>query len=215
MSHQEPSASWHELPCRLWNGPRMNRGYGHRAAGRLSSRMVHRQVIEQAGEDQFGTPWDRKLMVSHLCENLSCFRYEHLKLITRRENSLKEVRAGWEITIPGEVWTVNGERKLNRYRRAELVRALRERACIEARVAGLPRLDRCDVSVRPIQRADRGGPLADVAGHAPAVKAVIDGLVDAGLLPDDGPDHLLSVRFYPPVKAGKVGGIQVIVHAAE
>lgn len=33
----------------------------------------------------------------------------------------------------------------------------------------------------------------------PAAKAAIDGIVDAGVLPDDTPAHVLSLTFRPPV----------------
>lgn len=43
---------------------------------------------------------------------------------------------------------------------------------------------------------------SDTANCQPAVKAAIDGLTDAGLWPDDGPDFVAAVTFLPPVKTG-------------
>jgi hypothetical protein len=37
------------------------------------------------------------------------------------------------------------------------------------------------------------------------VKAAIDGIVDAGVLDDDNPDHLLYVTFYPVEVIGRDG----------
>ncbi len=45
----------------------------------------------------------------------------------------------------------------------------------------------------------------DVGACYPAVKAAIDGIVDAGVLDDDNPDHLLYVTFYPVEVIGRDG----------
>ena len=46
-------------------------------------------------------------------------------------------------------------------------------------------------------------PVADTGACFPAVKAAIDGLVDAGILPDDTPDHVLSILFRAPRRVTK------------
>lgn len=81
-------------PCREWQGP-LSRpgGYPQRRVGGKLQR-IHRWVIETAGEDQFGTPWDRTLDVMHLCDNPPCFRFDHLKLGTRKENQQDMVAKG-------------------------------------------------------------------------------------------------------------------------
>lgn len=45
--------------------------------------------------------------------------------------------------------------------------------------------------------------LRDVCSCAPAAKAVIDGLVDFGILPDDSPEYVSSTTYLQPVKAGR------------
>lgn len=42
-------------------------------------------------------------------------------------------------------------------------------------------------------------PLADTGNHYPAVKAVIDGLTDAGVIYDDGPDWISQITLKAPV----------------
>ena len=42
--------------------------------------------------------------------------------------------------------------------------------------------------------------MQDVAACVPAVKAAIDGLVDAGVLIDDAPQHLKAIVFAQPQK---------------
>lgn len=46
-------------------------------------------------------------------------------------------------------------------------------------------------------------PIADTGACFPAVKAAIDGLVDAGVLPGDTGLHLSSITFLAPVRVGK------------
>jgi hypothetical protein len=55
----------------------------------------------------------------------------------------------------------------------------------------------CEVIVTPYL-ADRRGQ-QDCAACAPCAKAAIDGLVDAGLWPDDTAEWITRVTFLPPV----------------
>jgi hypothetical protein len=51
------------------------------------------------------------------------------------------------------------------------------------------------VTVEPHQK---GGRLQDVGACNPSVKAAIDGIVDAGVLPDDSSQYMKSLIFLPP-----------------
>jgi hypothetical protein len=51
------------------------------------------------------------------------------------------------------------------------------------------------VTAEPHQK---GGRLQDVGACNPAVKAAIDGLVDAGILPDDSSEYVRSLIFLQP-----------------
>ena len=53
------------------------------------------------------------------------------------------------------------------------------------------------VTVEPHQK---NGRLQDVGACNPSVKAAIDGLVDASVLPDDSPEFVRSLVFLPPRK---------------
>lgn len=44
------------------------------------------------------------------------------------------------------------------------------------------------------------GPMQDTGACFPTVKAAIDGLVDAGILPNDGPEQIASLTFLAPRK---------------
>lgn len=72
-------------PCREFAGGRTGRGYG--AVYRDGKQVrVHRLIVEQAGEDQYGTTWSPELDVLHECDNPPCFRYDHLFLGTHDDN---------------------------------------------------------------------------------------------------------------------------------
>lgn len=72
--------------CREFMGARTKAGYGERRVdGKVT--YVHRWVVEQIGEDQFGTPWDPELKVRHTCDNPACFLYDHLVLGTQGDNA--------------------------------------------------------------------------------------------------------------------------------
>ena len=50
----------------------------------------------------------------------------------------------------------------------------------------------------PPSLTKKGGRLQDVGACNPAVKAAIDGIVDAGVLPDDSSRYMKSLIFLPP-----------------
>jgi hypothetical protein len=58
-------------------------------------------------------------------------------------------------------------------------------------------LDRVRIHATPVH-ANRRNP-SDVGACLPSVKAVIDGLVDAAVLPGDGPEHVVALTFHPVV----------------
>ena len=92
-------------------------------------------------------------------------------------------------------WTTNAERAGNRWERAELVKTWRSAFALLAKSEGLPAMSWISVTAEPHQK---GGRLQDVGACNPAVKAAIDGLVDAGILPDDSSQYMRSLIFLPP-----------------
>jgi hypothetical protein len=77
-----------------------------------------------------------------------------------------------------------------------------------AREQQIPRLAAARVRAWPLVKNRRG--LQDVGGCLPAVKAAIDGLVDAGVLRDDSPTYLRELVFTPAV-VGDVDGLMLVV----
>ena len=68
-------------------------------------------------------------------------------------------------------------------------------AKVAAESVSVPMLDKVKVQACPWLKGKRS---QDVGACMRAVKAAIDGLVDAGVLPDDTPAHVLSLEFLPP-----------------
>lgn len=108
--------------------------------------------------------------------------------------------------------TVNRVTTLHRQQWATHTRATRELWWGIAKQARTPRLQRARITATPLH-ADGRSP-QDVAACVPETKAAIDGLVDAGVLPDDSPAHLLSLTFLPPDVCG-VDGLRIAIEAVE
>lgn len=95
-------------------------------------------------------------------------------------------------------WSLNVERQGNRWKRAELVKDWRYAfACLATNV---PRLTHISVTVLPELKNRSGEP--DTGACIGAAKAAIDGLVDAGVIPEDGPKYVRRLTFLAPVVTG-------------
>lgn len=101
----------------------------------------------------------------------------------------------WQLIDKEKPWTANAERSFHYHKRAGLVRDCRERFHWLAVSAQIPPLQTIRVEAIPLSKSKRTR--QDVAAVFPAVKAAIDGIVDAGVLPDDSAKHLVSLTFYP------------------
>jgi hypothetical protein len=107
----------------------------------------------------------------------------------------------YTLEVWGEMWTLNKERTLHHFARAKKVKEWREAACVAAKARRIPKMKAIEVKFTPHREDKRG--LADVGGHFPVVKAMIDGLVDAGILTGDGPDTVRRLIFEAPVISGE------------
>lgn len=105
-------------------------------------------------------------------------------------------------------WTTNAERTWHHHKRARMVKDTRERWLILARQAGVPKLKKIRVDVIPLAKDKRWRP--DVGACYPAVKAAIDGIVDAGVIKDDNPEYLSSITFHAVQVCGR-DGLRLIV----
>lgn len=99
----------------------------------------------------------------------------------------------------------------NRWRRAELTKEWRTKFAELATAAGIPALNTIHVTAIPHLKNRRAMP--DTAACLLAVKAAIDGLVDAGVLVDDGPEVVRTLLFVAPTVSG-VDALELEVRAA-
>jgi hypothetical protein len=100
----------------------------------------------------------------------------------------------WILTYSQKPLTTNAERKGNRWERADHVRHWRETFGWLARKHKVPRMRWISVIAQPSQKRGR---LQDTAACNPSVKAAIDGLVDAGVVPDDSGEYVRDITFLP------------------
>lgn len=103
----------------------------------------------------------------------------------------------------GRPHTINAARRASPHKWATLIRETRLYWWHLATHARIPRLAAVRVVALPLHRDHRSP--QDTAACAPAVKAAVDGLVDAGVMRDDGPNHLRAVVFLPPAVLGLDG----------
>jgi len=101
----------------------------------------------------------------------------------------------WILTYPKKPLTTNAERSGNRWGRAEHTKEWRQAFALLARQNKVPPMLWIRVIAQPSQKRGR---LQDTAACNPSVKAAIDGLVDAGVIPDDSGAYVRQVSFLPP-----------------
>jgi hypothetical protein len=114
----------------------------------------------------------------------------------------------WQLLDSERPWTANAERRWHHYKRAQVVRDARARWAWHALAARIPRLEQITVDAQPLAKDRRWRP--DVAACYPAVKAAIDGLVDARVIEDDDDRHVVALRFLPVV-IGEGDGLRITV----
>lgn len=115
----------------------------------------------------------------------------------------------WTLRHDGErPTTMNDYRKMHHHVWRRIDSSTRSTFAWLAKKERIPALERITVVVQPLHANARSP--QDVAACAPAAKAAIDGLVDAGVIPDDGPNFVVSVLFLQPHVAG-VDGMQLTI----
>ena len=94
--------------------------------------------------------------------------------------------------------------RVHHYRRAEITRALRGHALQAAHYARTKKLNRAHVTVT-VAWPDRRR--RDVLNLAPTVKALIDGMTDAGCWDDDDDTHLVGPDFRVSPELSGIKGV--------
>lgn len=101
----------------------------------------------------------------------------------------------WLLRLDERPLTINRERAAHWREHRRHTAHWREAFAWLARAQRIPHLDRIAVEATPIKPNRRNMP--DVGACMPAVKAAIDGLVDAGVIDDDTDRHVVAVTFLP------------------
>lgn len=104
-------------------------------------------------------------------------------------------------------WTLNAERSGGKRGHGhwtttrELTASWREAFFFLAKAQKAPSWTQAHVIVDATMRH----PISDTGNIYPAVKAALDGLIDAGVLPDDTAKHVLSITMNAPTRCEKDG----------
>lgn len=114
----------------------------------------------------------------------------------------------WELNYKGRPWSINEERKLHYMERARRVKEWRETFYWLAKEAKIPPCTAITIEAFPIQQR---GKLGDVLNNYPAAKAAIDGIVDAGVVPDDSPEYVRAITLHAPTRGENA--LRVVIHA--
>lgn len=109
----------------------------------------------------------------------------------------------FSVTHHDKPWTLNDIRHQSSWRvEQRRIKAWRQAFRILAHDRDFKQFARVTVTVEHHTRTRR---LADTCAIVAAYKAGLDGLVDAGVLPDDSPEHVTAVTFLPPARTGQDG----------
>lgn len=103
----------------------------------------------------------------------------------------------WTLVYEKKPLNTNAERRGNRFARADHVKEWRGAFYWLTKKAKVPRMRWITITVEPSQARGR---LADTAACNPSVKAAIDGIVDAGIIPDDTGDYVRMITFLPVLR---------------
>lgn len=100
----------------------------------------------------------------------------------------------WDLTYETRGWSLNEERKHKaHWWRAAKVSEWRGEFKRLTEEAGIPPCTKIAVEVYTTFKTRR---LQDPGNNMPAVKAAVDGIIDAGVIPDDVPEHVLYIRYH-------------------
>lgn len=116
----------------------------------------------------------------------------------------------YRIEIPARTVLITSNQRLNRYVQAERVKALRNTGFAMARAAKVPPMERAHIFY--VLHPDTKSRRRDPGNWSPSAKALVDGIVSAGVLPDDNHEHLLG----PDPRIGApVPGSQLVLYITD
>lgn len=109
----------------------------------------------------------------------------------------------YEFTVYCPLLLANAQRRMHYHVWGKITAEARQKSAERATEYAIPHVARACIAIYPGQGPTKNGRkprLADAGNHYPIAKAVIDGLIDAGVLEDDGPEQVLSVTMHAPVR---------------
>jgi crossover junction endodeoxyribonuclease RusA len=101
------------------------------------------------------------------------------------------------LDAPARMMTMNWAKATHWRVQALVIKAWRDAAADRARELKVPAFVTVRIHCWPYHPS---GALADPLGHAPVLKAVIDGLVDAGVLPNDTGREVQAITMHAPAR---------------
>jgi hypothetical protein len=117
----------------------------------------------------------------------------------------------YELTHYSKPWTFNAERAFRHWsERSQATQEWRHAFKMLAKEARVPAMERVRIEVHHLHKPIGKRPWPDPVACAGAAKAAIDGVVDAGVLPDDNGKYLQSVEFFAPEESNKDGLVLVL-----
>lgn len=117
------------------------------------------------------------------------------------------------LDVPAPCDWITSNRRLHHLAVARRVKAWRTTAAFAARARKIPAAPTPVRIVATVHRAHNRGGRWDPANWAPTAKAIIDGLVDAGVLEDDSFRHVIG----PDMRAGEPNpraGVTITIYPA-
>lgn len=115
----------------------------------------------------------------------------------------------WELHYRRRPWTLNDERRHQWHKRGQLTADWRAHFSWAAEDLGIPHLQGAHIFAIPELRTRASMP--DSGACIGAAKAAIDGLVDAQVLDDDGPQYVHFLGFWAPRVTGTQDGLTLVV----
>lgn len=122
---------------------------------------------------------------------------------------MNKVPARWCLEDDEPAWTLNAERSWHWSKRASRTKSTREKFYWLAKIEQVPKLNYVSIDIIPLVKSG-AGTIADPGSHFPSAKAAIDGIVDAGVIPDDNGKYIQKISFWSPQPNESVG-LRVVI----
>jgi len=118
--------------------------------------------------------------------------------------------ASWTLDLPYETPPLTANQRMHHMARHRHVKALRGTTALLARAAHVPPLGVCRVTLTWFVNTRHR---RDADNIVPTLKAACDGLVDAGVVPDDTPDLMAKLMPVIEYRPGVRQSLELLVEA--